>query len=143
VSKATNATATADVRFTPEERFGRSIASVLDTSQLGADILERLRVARLQASQLARVRRLALVPAAGAQVNGNGTLTAGNPWWWRLSTLLPVAALVAGLFGIQAWQESAQIHAAAEVDALLLSDDVPVDAYADPGFIEFLKESRR
>jgi hypothetical protein len=127
----------------PEEHFGRRVAARLDETQVGGDFMERLRVARQQAIQLARVRRLALIPAVATQSNGNGTLSLGSPWWWRLSTLLPAVALVAGLYGIQAWQESTQIHAAAEIDALLLSDDVPVDAYADPGFIEFLKESRR
>jgi hypothetical protein len=32
-----------------------------------------------------------------------------------------------------------QIQAAAEVDAVLLADDLPPEAYADPGFGEFLK----
>ena len=31
---------------------------------------------------------------------------------------------------------------AAEIDALLLSDDLPPGAYADPGFVEFLKKPR-
>jgi hypothetical protein len=126
-----------------EEQFARKITARLDTSQVGSDFMERLRVARMQAVQLARVRRLALVPAATAQTNANGTLTAGSPWWWRLSTLVPAVVLVAGFYGIEAWQENAQIRAAAEIDVLLLSDDAPVDAYADPGFIEFLKEARR
>jgi Protein of unknown function (DUF3619) len=133
----------AGAAISPEEHFGRKVAARLDTTQVGGDFLERLRVARQQAVQLARVRRLALVPASAAQTNGQGTLTAGTSWWWRWSTLLPVIALVAGFYGIEAWQENTQIRAAAEIDALLLSDDVPVDGYSDPGFIEFLKESRR
>jgi len=33
-----------------------------------------------------------------------------------------------------------QVHAAAEVDALILADDLPPDAYVDPGFAQFLRE---
>jgi Protein of unknown function (DUF3619) len=36
-----------------------------------------------------------------------------------------------------------QIEAAAEVDAAILADDLPPEAYRDPGFAEFLKVERR
>ena len=32
-----------------------------------------------------------------------------------------------------------QVVAAAEIDAALLTDDLPPDAYSDPGFAEFLR----
>lgn len=126
-----------------EHRLGLAVARTLSVRarQLEPDVAERLRFAREQAAEVARVRRLALQPVAqpALAVGGGGTLG----WWGRLGTVLPAAALVAGLVLIQAWHESAQIQAAAEIDAALLADDVPVDAYADPGFIEFLKEGRR
>ncbi len=125
-----------------EQRFGRALTARLEASAIGTDISERLRVARQQALQLARVRRLALIPARQTTVQANGTL-ATSGWWLRLGTILPAIVLVLGLFGIQEWHERTQIAAAAEVDAALLADDVPVDAYADAGFIEFLKEARR
>jgi hypothetical protein len=124
-----------------EMRFGRTIASRLDGSAMGSDIAERLRIARQQAVHLARVRRLALQPAQATTRHGDGTLAA-TAWWMRLGTMLPAVALVAGLVGIQEWHEQTQIAAAAEIDAALLADDVPIDAYADAGFIEFLKEAR-
>jgi hypothetical protein len=52
--------------------------------------------------------------------------------------MLPFVALVAGLVLIQQLQVQEEIDAAAEIDADLLSDDVPPDAYSDPGFKEFL-----
>ena len=55
---------------------------------------------------------------------------------------MPLAALVLGLVFIQNLHTSSQITAAAEVDAALLGDDVPVSAYGDPGFVEFLKSAR-
>ena len=56
--------------------------------------------------------------------------------------MLPLLALAAGLIVIQRWHSSTQISAAAEIDASLLADDVPPDAYSDPGFVEFLKTPR-
>jgi hypothetical protein len=47
--------------------------------------------------------------------------------------------LVFGLIGIAQWQDDSRINDIAEVDAALLSDDVPPDAYADGGFLAFLK----
>lgn len=141
-SSATSASRDAAVEDLPELRFGRALAARLDASSMGADISERLRVARQQAVQLARVRRLALQPAPQTSTQRDGTLAATG-WWFRLGTVLPAIALVAGLLGIQEWQESTQIAAAAEIDAALLADDVPLDGYADAGFIEFLKEARR
>jgi hypothetical protein len=36
-------------------------------------------------------------------------------------------------------QNEHRAHEVAEVDAALLTDDLPPSAYADPGFIQFLK----
>jgi hypothetical protein len=52
---------------------------------------------------------------------------------------VPLLVLVAGLMLISQWTVREQVLAAADVDTVLLSDDLPPDAYADPGFTEFLK----
>jgi hypothetical protein len=126
-----------------ERQFGQAVARTLSvhSDALHPDLRERLRVARHRAMELARVRRLALVPVAQPVAVGADGGHFG--WWGRLGTLLPAVALAGGLLAIQAWHEQTQIQTAVEVDAALLTDDVPLDAYADPGFIEFLKESNR
>ena len=65
-----------------------------------------------------------------------------SSWWVRFGSALPLAALVLGLVFIQNLHSRSQIGAAAEVDAALLGDAVPVAAYGDPGFVEFLKAAR-
>ena len=60
-------------------------------------------------------------------------------WWLRIASALPLAALVGGLVLIQDWQTRSQISVAAEVDAALLGDDLPINAYRDAGFVEYLK----
>jgi hypothetical protein len=133
------------------DAFGRRVAAALtqhDVLQPRHDIDERLRVARDQALARARESRRT-VPAAAAVAVGNGTLVIGGsasngtPWWLRLSSLLPLAVLVFGLVLIDHRYTRSQIEAAAEVDAEILADDLPPDAYRDPGFAEFLKVGRR
>jgi hypothetical protein len=55
--------------------------------------------------------------------------------------VLPLIVLVAGLLLIQERMAFEQVEAAAEIDAVLLADDLPPEAYTDPGFGEFLKSS--
>jgi len=131
-----------------QARFALGIAARLSegAQQAPRDIAERLRFAREQALQRGRAARSpALLPTALAVPNGGPALVMhgprSTPWWLRLASVLPLCALVAGLLLIQESNTRAQISAAAEVDAALLSDDLPPTAYADPGFGEFLKTS--
>jgi hypothetical protein len=50
--------------------------------------------------------------------------------------------LAAGLILIHTVQNDWRATEVAEVDAALLTDDLPPSAYADPGFVQFLKSSR-
>jgi hypothetical protein len=134
-----------------QTRFATRVAGALTRHialDARPDIDQRLRVAREQAVARARAQQR-LAPAGGAVALGGGTLALGgpsgsesNPWWLRLSSLLPLAVLLAGLLLIDHRYTQSQIEAAAEVDAALLVDDLPPEAYSDPGFAEFLKSSR-
>ena len=78
--------------------------------------------------------------AGGAAVLAGGP--ASNPWWLRLGSLLPLAVLLAGLVLIDNQYTRAQIEAAVEVDAAILADDLPPEAYRDRGFVEYLRSAR-
>jgi Protein of unknown function (DUF3619) len=80
--------------------------------------------------------------AGGAAILGGGPGSDTNPWWLRLGSLLPLAVLLAGLFMIDHQYTRSQIEAAAEVDAAILADDLPPEAYRDQGFVEYLKTAR-
>ncbi|HET9822005.1 MAG TPA: DUF3619 family protein [Burkholderiaceae bacterium] len=135
-----------------EARFAARITQALDrqvAAHSAPDVEERLRFARDQA--LARARAARQSSAAGAPVvvglrDGTAGLSGPHqehtPWWLRLSALLPLIVLLAGLLWIDHRYAQAQIEAAAEVDAAILSDSLPPDAYRDPGFVEFLRSSR-
>jgi len=137
-------------------RFGTRVAAGLSehSESLPQDITERLRVAREQAVQRARLqaqtaRRAAAAPAQSVVANGN-TLAlggpggnGGSPLWLKLVSILPLLLLVLGLLAIQHGQSYAQIRAAAEVDTALLSDNVPPAAYSDPGFSQYLADEQQ
>lgn len=130
-------------REAAESRFARRIAVCLNESaeDLPHDVAARLRFARDKALQAAHRSRSADsthglgVSASGASILG----LSGSPWWLRVASVLPLVALVGGLVLIQEQQLSAQISVAAEVDEALLGDDLPINAYRDPGFSEFLR----
>ncbi len=128
-----------------QDRFGLKAASYLSAgaAELPHDISERLRVARSQA--VAKRKIVRLEPAA--QVIGNGgsaTLGWGGgvSWWARIGSVVPLIALVVGLLAINSIQNDNRAQELAEVDAALLTDELPPAAFADPGFVQFLKTSR-
>ena len=109
---------------------------------VSADVSERLRFARESALQRARAARQLNATASGLAVDSSGSLALGGwagGWGLKAASLFPLAALVVGLLFIQYTQTEAQISVAAEIDADLLADDLPPNAYRDPGFVEFLK----
>lgn len=131
------------------DQLARRVALQLDSQaqRLPHDIGERLRVAREQAVRRARESRLveAAAPHAVAVrtgADGSAALGGTPSWWVRIGSALPLLVLVVGLLLIQHLQENAEISAAAEVDSALLADDLPPDAYGDPGFVEFLKHGQ-
>ena len=83
-------------------------------------------------------------PAAvgGSTLAWSGGHGDASSLWIKIGSVLPLIALVAGLILIQQWHVRAQIDAAAEIDAALLSDTLPPSAYGDPGFAEFLNTPR-
>lgn len=132
-----------------EARFALRAAAALSAQAdaLPQDISERLRIAREQAVQRARAARTATVAQAAGSRLGNtlswpGSSRNGGRWWVTVGSVLPLIALVGGLLLIQDWNSTNQIAAAAEVDASLLSDDLPPSAYSDPGFLEFLQSGQ-
>jgi hypothetical protein len=129
-----------------EARFGLRVAALLGerANSTPPDISERLRFAREQAlARAAASRRQAAAPAAAVVGRGRSAVLAAHPgWWFKLASAVPLAVLVLGLFAIDRVHDRAQIAAVAEVDAALLADDLPPNAYTDPGFAEYLKNAK-
>ncbi len=130
-------------------RFGRTMAAHLsqglaDTSH---EVEERLRVARLQAVERRRIAQRARVSRRVASVvraNGVATLGGDEDGGWRIRWVaaLPILVVAAGLLLINGVQSDSRDAELAEVDTALLTDDLPPAAYADPGFMQYLKLAR-
>jgi len=126
-----------------QDRYGRQLAACLDASaqQLPHDISERLRVARQQA--LGKYREVQIRETAGISLGGGVAALGGGEdergLWPRLVSLIPLLALIAGLVTIQMVGTEQIAEELAELDAAILTDDLPPDAYSDPGFAQFLK----
>ena len=130
-----------------QDRLGRSIAARLsDTTQgIPNDISERLKVARMQAVAKRKLVKLQTATSINVQ-GGAATLNAGDfdgGIWNRLGAVIPLLALVAGLLTIAVVQEQKRANEIADVDVELLADDLPPDAYTDPGFVHFLSINPR
>lgn len=124
------------------DQFGRATAALLrhGSQSLPAGIKDRLYAARLRALSVqkpekVRVQQRVLAPATGNWSLGSRSL------WDNFGWIAPLVVLVFGLIGIAQWQQDSRINDIAELDIALLTDDVPPDAYADSGFIGFLKNS--
>jgi len=129
-----------------QDRFGLKATSYLSAgaASLPHDISERLRVARTQAVANHKIERLdttvQVVNAGGSATLGWGAGDFG--WWARIGSALPLVVLVVGLLVINSIQNDNRARELAEVDAALLTDELPPAAFADPGFIQFLKATR-
>ena len=136
------------------EQFARKLTTHL--SMTNADlpyvVTERLRAARMQALSL---RKRSATPLRAIQTEAStsllgtgsdGTVSLGGPsedntpvWLRRLLTALPLVALAGALAFIGADQDNRATVDIAEVDAALLTSELPPAAYTDPGFQQYLQ----
>lgn len=127
------------------DRQGLKLAAQLNqtTAALPHDIQERLRASRERALSLRKVEAHSHAPGwvqqGSAAALGWGTEERLG-LWGRLSTALTVGVLVLGLLGISDLVSDERARELADVDMALLTDELPLAAFADPGFIQFLKK---
>lgn len=113
--------------------------------QLPADTQARLAAARqvvlasrAQVAQMAPVRTP--VPA-GLASSGDKNLSGFSlGGWWRsgLSAGLPLLIALAGIFGVYQLEQQHHFQEMAELDTMMLTDELPPSAYADRGFNVYL-----
>jgi uncharacterized protein DUF3619 len=119
---------------TQERQFGYRIRQILNqgTHEVKPGVAQRLAAARQRA-----LERHAAVPALAWADNVTGSIG-----WAGLAVrvLVPLAMLVAVAGAAYTWQQNQRAAEIEEVDALLLTDDLPIDAYLDRGFQNWLKK---
>jgi hypothetical protein len=141
--------------FITQDQFAKALIARLDTgaTDVSHDISERLRFARQRALDAHMALQTQVAPAwqAQSQTQASGSLTIGGAGshkaqggfnfdsFGKWSSLLPLLALLAGLFAINHFQAEMRAKDVAAIDSALLTDDLPPAAYADQGFGQFLK----
>ena len=109
---------------------------------LPASTTERLAAARA----LALSRKKADAPA-GKQKAGSRFFDLGfhlsGAGLGRLGVAIPMIALVFGLGGLYQYEQQQRIAELAELDAAVLSDELPLTAYLDHGFNAYLESQQR
>ena len=106
--------------------------------QLPAATTDRLAAARKAA--MARKKPHAPVQVAQRQLAGNIGALFSFSSLGRMGVIVPLLALVAGLAGIYHYEEQQRIAEMAELDAAVLSDELPLTAYLDQGFNAYLEQ---
>ena len=121
--------------------FAKKIATYLNrgTTGLKAGTAYRLQLARGEA--LARLTKPERATQPQMALAGAGTGIVGGSPRVRVSTRywLGVLLVIVALFGFQQWQAYQQLRDIEETDAAILSSELPIDAYLDRGFQNWLK----
>ncbi|SAK40691.1 DUF3619 family protein [Caballeronia ptereochthonis] len=140
---------------TKENEFALKLVRALDenTSNIPTAAVDRLAAARRAAIARKKPEKAAVAVAAPAftpaLAGAGGTLaTGGSGGDHRAKRLLarlgglglawPLAALIIGLAGIAYWEDQQRKAELADIDAAMMSDSLPIDAYLDHGFNAYL-----
>jgi hypothetical protein len=119
-----------------EMQFGNRIRHILNGGPaLDADKTARLAKARAFALERQRPQ---LAPVLAWADNVLGSV--GGWTGLSLRVVVPAIALLVSFAAIYTWQQNQRVAEVEELDALLLTDELPIDAYLDRGFQNWLKK---
>ncbi|CAH2796401.1 MAG: Putative transmembrane protein [uncultured Caballeronia sp.] len=118
-------------------------------NSLPAALLDKLAAARRMAIARKKPEKVGVAAPvfapslAGVGATGSlGTAGSGHAGkrgrFSRLALAWPLLALVIGLAGIAYWEDQQRTAELADIDAAMLSDNLPLDAYLDHGFNAYL-----
>ncbi|MEB0135653.1 DUF3619 family protein [Actimicrobium sp. CCC2.4] len=101
---------------------------------------DRLAAARKKALAVKRQDSPLKVLAARHVLAGPaaGFFSTTPSWFNRVGLIIPLLALVAGLSGMYQFEKQQRISDTADIDAAVLSDELPLSAYLDYGFSAYL-----
>jgi len=120
-----------------EQQTAHRVKQLLNKGlDLDAGLLARLKTVRQQALARQRVHARVFVLAWADNVIGRFGVAYLIP-----RMLLPMAVLIFGLLAVNQWGDTQNAAEIEEIDAAVLTGDLPLDAYLDKGFDAWLKRS--
>jgi hypothetical protein len=124
-----------------ETEIVKKITGYLDRGAAGlkAGTVYRLQLAREEAlARFADPKRASELALSGA---GGGTLGGGRHPLADARVWVGVLLIVGGVLYYQYWQSMQHVGEIEQLDAAILSSDLPIEAYLDGGFQTWLKHS--
>jgi hypothetical protein len=129
-----------------ETDFGNKVRLALNEQleQLPPSTHQRLSQARKLALSRRKTRTPFLLPAFATKLAGGFPSSFNSRFSWAnrmgvgMGVALPILVLVIGLVGLYRYEEQQRVNETAEIDALVLSDELPISAYLDHGFSAYL-----
>jgi hypothetical protein len=135
-----------------DQHFAQQCRQLLDELAQRLPYRARMRLQESRRQALARLPAPAQAPglapqAARPRVPAGASDPVAPPrpgLLWRVSSVaVPLLVVLVGLYGISLWKTDQDVFELVEVDAALLTDEVPIWAYADRGFGVFLRNTRQ
>ena len=121
-----------------EQQFGHRIKQSLNHGlKVDAAIISRLSAARELALSHQRVE----APASWLAWAGELAGSFSTRRFLVSRLMLPALVLALGLFIVNYWHQAQLAQENAEIDAEVLTGDLPIDAYLDKGFDAWLRRS--
>ena len=130
----------ADFAWKIRQALNENLESLPTDAQDRLAKARKLAMARKKAGAPVFVQAFATQLAGAGASFGQSSNFAPRSWLNRFGMILPVLALVIGLVGIYRYEEQQRINETADIDALVLSDELPLSAYLDHGFSAFLNK---
>jgi len=118
-----------------EMQFGNKIRHILN----GGLQLNEARATRLARARAQALERLRPEPAPALAWADNVLWQLGGWGGLSLRLVAPLIALVIGIAALYNWQQNQRAAEVEEIDAQLLTGELPIDAYLDRGFQNWLK----
>ena len=124
-----------------QDEQARRIARLLDESTQDLTVEERRKLADARELALSRYRGEPQPQLQPAWAGGFNRFTERSVFGVRY--VVPIAALVLGLMGVAYVHNGGLSSDIADIDAALLTDELPINAYLDTGFDAWPKRSSR
>jgi len=132
------------------DQLGQKLAQGLHASALPHDVTERLRIARQQAVAKASMMQMRSPTQPQEELAYSAQLSpacATRPakssrMWLGLGSAIPLLSLVVGLVYLSGFHSKQWLNEISRIDTALLADELPPDAFTDPGFLAYLKSER-
>ena len=123
-----------------EVNFAYKVRNALNEQldSLPTSTTARLASARAKALTVKRRDKTPLAVPFRALAGSFGGLVEPISWFNRVGLIIPLIALIAGLSGIYHSEQQHRLNETADIDAAVLSDELPLNAYLDHGFSAYL-----